>query len=98
MKINIYCKYEILKINSDSKIITDKNLHIGDRFIIKGKNDLLFKLALPESEGKIVCSNEKGKIFYIDKNERVIRFKGIKGTIYGFGQDFKKHFEDSEKS
>lgn len=98
MKTKTYCKYEILKVNSDSKIITDKNLHIGDRFIMQGKNDLLFKLALPESDGKIVCSNEKGDIFYVDKNERVLRFKGIKGTIYGFGQDFKKFVNDFEKS
>ncbi len=95
-----YANFEIVRpLYAMQKKISSKLLKVGDRFIYRSHESLMFKTDAKPNDGKFLCCDESGNTEWIDGNIKVIKINGIATTINRCSIKLKKEFlkQDEER-
>ncbi len=93
-----YANFDIIRpLYSLQKKISSLSLKVGDRFIYKGHESLVFKTNVEPIDGKYLCCDEQGFTEWIDGQENVIKINGIVMTLNSISQKFKYEYLKNKK-
>jgi hypothetical protein len=88
----------VFKINRPvydmDKIVNSAQLKVGDRFMYEGSETLVFKTNHKSQDGKYLCCNETGVMFWIDGESKVKRLNAVRDELVYLSKEYIKYFNN----